>query len=160
MGWHWLNTKLSMPSVDVKIASTSTRPMVTSTLLNSCQVSYWSSVKSVLLSLQSGNGWLQSAQVLYWRSFCFSRHSSNESSGSSGHWVIFISGFHPLILGNTQQIKFPRFLPCRPIMLIIRPWAQQSRFNRIRTQPHLTVTNAGSGVVVIWDSYLGTRYYL
>ena len=151
MGWHWLNTKLSMPSVDVKIASTSTRPMVTSTLLNSCQVSYWSSVKSVLLSLQNGNGWLQSAQVLYWRSFCFSRHSSNESSGSSGHWVIFISGFHPLILGNTQQIKFPRFLPCRPIMLIIRPWAQQSRFNRIRTQPHLTVANAGSGVVVIWD---------
>ena len=122
MGWHWLNTKLSMPSVDVKIASTSTRPLVTSTLLNSCQVSYWSSVKSVLLSLQNGNGWLQSAQVLYWRSFCFSRH-----------WVIFISGFHPLILGNTQQIKFPRFLPCRPIMLIIRPWAQQSRFNRIRT---------------------------
>ena len=158
MGWHWLNTKLSMPSVDVKIASTSTRPLVTSTLLNSCQVSYWSSVKSVLLSLQSGNGWLQSAQVLYWRSFCFSRHSSNESSGWSGHWVIFISGFHPLILGNTQQIKFPRFLPCRPIMLIIRPWAQQSRFNRIRTIRTLDCDQCGvrsSGNL----RHLGTRYY-
>ena len=78
----------------------------------SCQVSYWPSVKSVLLSLQNGNGWLQSVQVLYWRCFCSSRHSSNESSsGYTGHRVIFIPGSHPLILSNTQQIKFPRFLP-------------------------------------------------